>query len=439
MTATLNEQQQWVDGGGEPLVNGKAYYGIQNADPIVSPISIFSDRALTVALANPQTLDANGRTANKVWIGARYSIRVDNSADVQQYQELDNGEADDIGLTALENVAGSNTITATATTTITAYVDLEQYTFRTVSVNTGAVTLNIDSVGAKSIVKNQDQAILPSEFEADQNIIVSYNSTSDNFEWVNHNDKIVAFYEGSAVVAAATTEIWDSAGNTVHVTGSTGITSLGTAPVAGAIRWVIFDGAPILTHSTSLNLPGGVNFTAAAGDMIRVYADTTTQLDVTIDYGADQRRVDANGIVTNAAQPAFRAQNLVLNNVTGDGTDFTIVFATEIFDQNADFDGTSTFTAPVAGRYLLTAFVEVSGITAACDSMSMTLVTSNKSYVLTRNQTNTTVTARAFQFSIVTDMDAADTATVKILNTGEASAVHDIAAGDAQFSGVLLV
>ena len=303
MPAILNEHTQFTDSGGKPLVSGKVYFGVQNADPVVSPISIFSDRALTVALANPQTLDSLGRATNKVWIGARYSIRVDDSAAVQIYQELDNGEADDIGVTALENVAGANTITATAATTITAYVDLQQYAFRTASLNTASVTLNIDSVGAKDVVKNQDQAILPSEFEAAQNIIVIYNSSTDDFEWVNHNDKIVAFYEGSSVVAAATTEIWDKAGNTVHITGNTGITSLGTAPNVGAVRWVIFDGTPTLTNSANLNLPGGANFTAVAGDVARVYADTTTQLDVQI-FKADGTSVKGVVQVVNVQDGA---------------------------------------------------------------------------------------------------------------------------------------
>jgi hypothetical protein len=89
--------------------------------------------------------------------------------------------------------------------------------------------------------------------------------------------------EGTAVASAATTDIWTAGdGNTVHVTGSTGpITSLGTAPQAGAWMKVIFDGTPTLTQGANLNLnAGGVNITIEAGDMAFVYADTTTQLDV---------------------------------------------------------------------------------------------------------------------------------------------------------------
>ncbi len=86
--------------------------------------------------------------------------------------------------------------------------------------------------------------------------------------------------EGAAVASAATTNIWATDGNTVHVTGTTTITSFGTAPQAGAWMKVIFDGALTLTHGANLSLPGSANITTAADDFAFVYADTTTQLDV---------------------------------------------------------------------------------------------------------------------------------------------------------------
>ena len=86
--------------------------------------------------------------------------------------------------------------------------------------------------------------------------------------------------EGAAIASAGTTNIWVTDGNTVHITGTTTITSLGTAPQAGAWKKIIFDGALILTHGVSLNLPRSANITTAADDIAFVYADTTTQFDV---------------------------------------------------------------------------------------------------------------------------------------------------------------
>ena len=58
---------------------------------------------------------------------------------------------------------------------------------------------------------------------------------------------------------------------------------------------------------------------------------------------------DSNGIMVNATQPAFSVVPASdQDNCTGNGTNATVVFGTEIFDKNADF-ASNTFTAPVTG------------------------------------------------------------------------------------------
>lgn len=86
--------------------------------------------------------------------------------------------------------------------------------------------------------------------------------------------------EGANVASAATTNIWTTDGHTIHITGTTTITSLGTAPQAGAMKQVVFDGVLTLTHGTNLNIVGAANITTSAGDRMIVYADTTTQHDI---------------------------------------------------------------------------------------------------------------------------------------------------------------
>ena len=68
------------------------------------------------------------------------------------------------------------------------------------------------------------------------------------------------------IASAATTDIGAATSPNVRVTGTTAITSLGTAP-AGVRRFVSFAAALTLTHNaTSLILPGAANITTAAGD-----------------------------------------------------------------------------------------------------------------------------------------------------------------------------
>lgn len=112
------------------------------------------------------------------------------------------------------------------------------------------------------------------------------------------NNKAINESEGTSVVAAASTDIWAVDGNNLHITGNTGITDFGTALRAGAVRWITIDGTPTLTHSVNLNLPGSANYTAEAGDIMRVYADTTTQFDVLIFPAAGQLQPNKSRTLT---------------------------------------------------------------------------------------------------------------------------------------------
>lgn len=80
--------------------------------------------------------------------------------------------------------------------------------------------------------------------------------------------------KASPQASAATLQIGLLDGNTVTITGTTGITSFGSARQPGQSRTLVFSGAVILTHSSSLLLPGSVNLTTAAGDVLVFVADT---------------------------------------------------------------------------------------------------------------------------------------------------------------------
>jgi hypothetical protein len=148
--------------------------------------------------------------------------------------------------------------------------------------------------------------------------------------------------------------------------------------------------------------------------------------------------IDANGIITKPLQPAFLAtlaseqSNIAVNSA------FTILFATEIFDQNADFDtSTYTFTAPVTGRYQLNATMMLVNTDSAATYYQINIVTSNRIYYHTID-TDFGQDAAYFslQLSALADMDASDTAKVTILQAG-GTAQTDINAVSA-FSGYLV-
>lgn len=97
----------------------------------------------------------------------------------------------------------------------------------------------------------------------------------DGADWIeigrlNVTTNVFTVAEGSFapvdIASAATTDIGAAASPNVRITGTTGITSLGTV-AAGTRRFVSFAGALTLTHNaSSLILPGAANITTAAGD-----------------------------------------------------------------------------------------------------------------------------------------------------------------------------
>jgi hypothetical protein len=77
--------------------------------------------------------------------------------------------------------------------------------------------------------------------------------------------------EGAAIASATTVDLDAATGNMIHITGTTTITGMTLA--AGRHRWLVFDGALILTHSANLILPGSANITTVAGDMALVIGE----------------------------------------------------------------------------------------------------------------------------------------------------------------------
>ena len=77
----------------------------------------------------------------------------------------------------LTGIVGTNTITAVASATFAAYVAGQVFQFVSAGVNTGAVTININSLGAKNITKNGTIALEGGEIAAGVMVQVTYDGT----------------------------------------------------------------------------------------------------------------------------------------------------------------------------------------------------------------------------------------------------------------------
>lgn len=149
------------------------------------------------------------------------------------------------------------------------------------------------------------------------------------------------FAKGANVASAATTDIWATDGNLIHVTGTTGITSLGTAAQAGASRTVMFDGVVTLTHNAStLVLPGGSDYTTSANEVIEFIADTTTKIVM-------KSKSSLGATDTNIAFSVHRNGS---TQSIGSGSDTQIQFTTETYDIGSCF-ASYKFTPTVEDIY----------------------------------------------------------------------------------------
>jgi hypothetical protein len=74
-------------------------------------------------------------------------------------------------------VAGTDTITATVSPSLTAYAAGQMFAFVAANTNTGAVTINISSLGAKSITKTGTTALVAGDLTANYLYVVVYDGT----------------------------------------------------------------------------------------------------------------------------------------------------------------------------------------------------------------------------------------------------------------------
>jgi hypothetical protein len=77
---------------------------------------------------------------------------------------------------------GANDSYAISVSGVKAYIDGQRYTFKANTANTGAATLNVNSLGAKSIRKDFDSVLSDNDIDAGQIIDVIYDADNDWFQ-----------------------------------------------------------------------------------------------------------------------------------------------------------------------------------------------------------------------------------------------------------------
>lgn len=213
-------------------------------------------------------------------------------------------------------------------------------------------------------------------------------------------------------------------------TGS-GTTAIGATSNSGTIS--IGNGS-----SGAINIncgTAGINIGATANAHTTTLGSTNTTSATVIQSGSGNIAmnsgftVDSTGRTTNTVQPAFHAflTASTANNVTGDGTIYTIVFDGEHFDVGSSFNtGTGTFTAPKTGKYMFVVNLMTTNSVGSQTTGQLLLVTTARTYQSYYDNPTTVKNTGNFygkQLTIIADMTASDTAIVQLQMSGSTKTV----------------
>ena len=235
------------------------------------------------------------------------------------------------GGTTFLTAAGTDTITATASPALTAYATGNLFTFVVAVTNTGAVTLNIDGLGAKAVTRDGTTALAANDLVATEVVIVGYDGT--RFQVLNPNAATnyrvsgtlgvtgAATLSSTLAVTGAATFAADSAFNsTGAVQISSGNTAARPTGAAGKFRfntttsefegyngtaWASVGGATISNDTTTATDIFPLSASATSGSAATVFTSNAKLLykPSTGDFQASQV-VALNGLVLNATTVA---------------------------------------------------------------------------------------------------------------------------------------
>ena len=151
-------------------------------------------------------------------------------------------------------------------------------------------------------------------------------------------------------------------------------------------------------------------------------------------------RIPSIGAVTKPLQPAFLARkNSNLSNFAH-GSNITVDYNDEIFDQNADYNNSSyTFTAPVTGKYHLNARVRLTNLDTGAGYYYLGIITSNREYYnIVPTQFASDVSYYTAIVSELVDMDASDTAYCVVYQEASGTGGQTDIQGGSTFGGYLV-
>ena len=266
-------RQTFFDSSGAPLIYGTVYFYQAGSHTI--PKTTWKDAAQTQPNSNPMILDSQG-SATIYGSGSYQEVVVSSTGTVV----WDQPTADTAYVS--NSWLWGGTSTGSANQQVVSLSSFSAATGQLVSfiagyTNSGATTLNGYNVVKDTI--SGPMALAGGEIIAGNSISAVFDPTLQEFHLIEQSNYPPLWGGGLTTIAsAATTDLCLGVPTAaVAVTGTTTITSLGSSCIVGQMKMVQFTGGLSLTNSSSLVLPGGINYTASAGSWaIFTYTATNT-------------------------------------------------------------------------------------------------------------------------------------------------------------------
>jgi len=236
---------------------------------------------------------------------------------------------------SLVSAWSSNTYTLTSNQTYAALADIAVVTFRVDRANTGAATLNIDSLGAKAWQKRSGVAYSSGDLIADQTVMVAYNATNDTFETIG--GAAGEFDSGDSLLEMQTTA---SLGWTKDTTAALDESALRLVVGTAGSKTDGTDFTSVLTARTiaQANLPNAtLSGTTANGGVDHSHSTTVGNTSLSTSMGPEGSalaiRYGTNGVWGSGGASAYlHAHSLTTSSINGGVTQTTMDFAVNYRD-----------------------------------------------------------------------------------------------------------
>ena len=177
LSAFAGAGAQFFDSNGTPLAGGLLY--VYTAGTTTAATSWTTNSGAS-ANTNPIVLNAAGRTPFEIWLnsGVTYKFALYTSTNVL-IGTYDNIPAidDPTVFNNLITVTGTNALIGTSVPPYTSYVAGMTLSFIPVATNTGAVTIDVDGLGAKNLFVGSSTAMVGGELVAGRIAQIEYDGT----------------------------------------------------------------------------------------------------------------------------------------------------------------------------------------------------------------------------------------------------------------------